>query len=542
MELLSSAVEILARWDVILALLVGSVGGVLIGAIPGVGPAVAIAILLPATFSMDPIVGLTVLLGIYGSSMYGGAIPAILINTPGTAVNALTTYDGFPMTARGEARRALSLAYSASFFGGVFSVVCLILFAPVLARIAPMFGSREIFLAALLGLILVVIAHRGQTLIAGALAFFGIFLNTVGLEPVKYSKRYTFDQSWLSSGVDLIVVVLGLFALSQAFYLLQGDDEKVRLTPLRGGLFQGLRELSRHPRVAGVSGAFGVVMGMIPGVGEFTAQFMSYTSAQRSSKRPEDFGHGSSEGLIASETSNNAVPAAAMVPLLALGIPGEALTAMMLSVFYVHNVVPGPQLFQNDMPFVVALYLALLVLNVLVLIFLLSATGHLVKVVKIPNRFLGVGILTLSFVGVYSLRNSFTDCLIAACFGVFGFVLKRLSLPAVPIVLGMVLGGIMEVKLRAGMARVKAPLDFIDRPITMILFVMILGVLALHIRYVLIERRKLKEAKWSARKRSTRFGMQMFRRRDYLSTERGKKVREKRSKYVPRSTGPRSPR
>ncbi len=153
-------------------------------------------------------------------------------------------------------------------------------------------------------------------------------------------------------------------------------------------------------------------------MGEFTAQFLSYTYAQRTSKKPEEFGHGSPEGLIAAETSNNAVPAAAMVPLLALGIPGEALTAMMLSVFYVHNVVPGPQLFQNDMPFVVALYLSLLILNVLVLVFLLFASGgQLIKVVKIPNRFLGVCILTLSFVGVYSLRNSFTDCLIAACFG-----------------------------------------------------------------------------------------------------------------------------
>jgi len=542
MELFLTAAEILARWDVIIALFVGSIGGVLIGAIPGVGPAVAIAILLPATFSMDPIVGLTMLLGIYGSSMYGGAIPAILINTPGTAVNALTTYDGFPMTARGEAKRALSLAYSASFFGGIFSVVCLILFAPVLARIAPMFGSREIFLAALLGLVLVVIAHRGQSLIAAALACFGIFLNTVGLEPVKYSKRYTFDQSWLSSGVDLIVVVLGLFAISQAIFLLQGEDEKVRLTKLRGGLFQGMRELGRHPRVVGVSATFGVVMGMIPGVGEFTAQFLSYTYAQRSSKRPEDFGHGSSEGLIAAETSNNAVPAAAMVPLLALGIPGEALTAMMLSVFYVHNVVPGPQLFQNDMPFVVALYLALLILNVLVLLFLLFASGQMIKVVKIPNRFLGVCILTLSFVGVYSLRNSFTDCLVAAGFGVFGFVLKRLELPAVPIVLGMVLGGIMEVKLRAGMARVKTPYDFIDRPVAMILFLMILGVLALHIRFVLAERRKTKEAKWQTRLTSMRFARLMFRRRDYLSTERGKRVREKRSKYTPRLTDKNSPR
>ena len=147
-------------------------------------------------------------------------------------------------------------------------MICLILFAPVLAKVAPMFGSREIFLAALLGLILVVVAHRGQALIAAALACFGIFLNTVGLEPVKYSKRYTFDQSWLSGGVDLIVVVLGLFALSQAFFLLQGSDQSVKLKKIGGGMFQGLKELAKHPRVAGVSGGFGVLMGMIPGVGE----------------------------------------------------------------------------------------------------------------------------------------------------------------------------------------------------------------------------------------------------------------------------------
>ncbi len=293
------------------------------------------------------------------------------------------------MTTRGgEARRALSLAYSSSFFGGMFSVAALIFFAPpVLAQVAPMFGSREIFLAALLGIILVVVAHRKHTLIAAAMACFGIWLGTIGLHPASYSKRYTFDQSWLSGGgVNLIVVVLGLFALSQAFILLQGDDENVTLKKMKGSFFQGFRELARHPRIAGASATFGVVMGMIPpGVGEFTAQFMSYTYAAKTSKRPEDFGHGSSEGLIAAETANNAVPAAAMVPLLALGIPGEALTAMMLSVFYVHNVIPpGPQLFQNEMDFVVALYIALALLNVLVVIFLLIATNQLIKVVKIP--------------------------------------------------------------------------------------------------------------------------------------------------------------
>ena len=482
MDQLLSGLMILMRLDVIAALLVGSIGGVIIGAIPGVGPAVAIAILLPATFSLDPIVGLTVLLGIYGSSMYGGSIPAILINTPGTPVNALTTYDGYPMTMKNQGRRAISLAYSASFFGGIFSIVCLILLSPVLAVIAPMFGSREIFLAALLGIILVVTAHRGQVLAAGMMACFGIFINTIGLEPVKYSKRYTFDQSWLAGGVDLIVVVLGLFAISQAFLLLVDRDESPDAAPVTGGLFQGFRELFRHKRVATVAASFGVTMGMIPGVGEFTAQFLSYTYAQKSSKNPDLFGNGSPEGLIASETANNAVPPAAMIPLLALGIPGEALTAMMLSVFYVHNVVPGPNLFQNKMDFIYALYIALIILNILVIVFLMFSTNLLLQIIRIPSRFLGVAILTLSFVGVYSLRNSVTDCAMAAALGVLGFILKRLNLPIVPIILGMVLGGIMESKLRTSMSRVKEPWDFIDRPVAFILFLIILLVLGLFVR------------------------------------------------------------
>lgn len=489
MQDLLSGAAMLARWDVLVALLVGSIGGVIIGAIPGVGPAVAIAILLPATFAFDPIVGLTVLLGIYGSSMYGGAIPAILINTPGTAVNALTSYDGYPMTKAGEAHRALSLAYSASFWGGLFGILCLILLSPVLALVAPLFGSREIFLAALLGIILVILAHRGQIFAAGLLAMFGIFLQTVGLDAVTYTSRYTFGLSFLSSGVNLIVAVLGLFALSQAFFLLTAPDESPDAAPVAGKLTAGLRELMGHKRVATVSSSFGVLLGMIPGTGEFTAQFMSYTYAQKTSKDPDKFGKGSPEGLIASEAANNAVPAAAMIPLLALGIPGEALTAMMLSVFYVHNVIPGPQLFQNNIDLVYALYLALIILNVLVLVFLLFSTNLLTKIIRVPTRFLGVMILLLSFVGVYSLRNSLTDCMIAAGFGVLGLILKRLNLPIVPIILGMVLGGIMEVKLRSALPRLNGLLDMIERPIAMVIFAMILIVIGLHIRTLIREYR-----------------------------------------------------
>ncbi|MBZ8117733.1 tripartite tricarboxylate transporter permease [Roseovarius sp. LXJ103] len=487
MENIFSGLEMLTRWDVIIALFIGSIGGVIIGAIPGVGPAVAIAILLPATFSLDPIVGLTMLLGIYGSSMYGGAIPAVLINTPGTAVNALTSYEGYPMTKNGEAHRAVSLAYSASFWGGIFGIGCLILLSPVLAIIAPMFGSREIFLAALLGIILVVLAHRGQIFAAGMLAMFGIFLQTVGLDAVTYTHRYTFGYSFLSSGVNLIVAVLGLFALSQAFFLLTAPDSSPDAKPVSGKMSAGIKELLKHKRVATVASGFGVILGMIPGTGEFTAQFMSYTYAQKTSKNPEKFGKGSPEGLIASEAANNAVPAAAMIPLLALGIPGEALTAMMLSVFYVHNVIPGPQLFQNNIDLVYGLYFALIALNVIVMVFLLFSTNLLTKIIRIPTRLLGVMILLLSFVGVYSLRNSLTDCMIAAGFGVLGLVLKRMNLPIVPIILGIVLGGIMEVKLRSALPRLQTPFDMIERPIAFIIFAIIVFVLAMHLRTLIKE-------------------------------------------------------
>lgn len=319
-------------------------------------------------------------------------------------------------------------------------------------------------------------------------------LQTVGLD-TKYNQRMTFGQDWLTGGINLIVVVLGLFALSQAFLLLTEKDSAPDPQPVQGSLASAMKETWAYKRVATVSGGFGVLMGMIPGVGEFTAQFMSYTYARRTSKTPEQFGDGAPEGLIASEAANNAVPAAAMIPLLALGIPGEALTAMMLSVFYVHNVIPGPQLFQNQLDFVYALYIAMILLNVIVIIFLMFSTDLLTRVIQVPTRFLGMVILTLSFVGVYSLRNSVVDCAIASAFGVLGLVLKRLNLPIVPIILGMVLGGIMEVKLRSAMIRVKEPLDFVDRPIAAILAIMIILVIVMHIRTLRKEHRaRLAEA------------------------------------------------
>lgn len=491
MDLLAQSLEIILRWDVLAALMIGAIGGVLVGGLPGVGAPVAIAIALPVTFALEPIVGLTALLGIYGSSMFGGAIPAILVNTPGTPINALTTYDGYPMTQRGEARRALSLAYSASFFGAVFSICALMLLAPVLAKIAPLFGAREIFLAAFLGILLVVITHRGQVLAAAMLACLGIFLQTIGIESTAYTQRYTFGQSWLQSGVDLIVVVLGLFAVSQALILFMDKDKSYTLPHVeKVGFFAQMKDLWLFRRVAAVGSSFGVFCGMIPGVGEFMSQFMSYSYAQRTSKTPEMFGKGNPEGIVASEAANNSVPAAAMIPLLALGIPGEELTAMMLAVFYVHNVIPGPQLFSGQMDFVLALYLCMLLLNIIVVIFLFFMSDTLMKVMLIPTRFLGMMILTFSLIGVYSLRNSLTDVAIASGFGVFGFILKRLEYPTSPIILGIVLGKLMEDRLRTAMARVREPWDFIERPIAQVIFAMIVIAIVIQAWTVLRARQK----------------------------------------------------
>ena len=467
--------------DVLIAIVVGSIGGLIIGAVPGIGPAIAIAILLPATMFLDDLVSLVLLLGVYGSSMYGGAIPAILINTPGTPVNALTTYDGYAMTRRGEAARALSLAYASSFFGGCFSIImaliALFAFGPYLRDLGALFGQRDILMAAVLGSVLLIAAHR-QTMGIAAMVFgFGFLIAMIGRQTTRKIDRFTFDIEYLYPGFNLIVVIVGIFALSQALNLMVGKDDDPPEARLTGGLLSGFKELFERRLITVLSACYGTVMGIIPGVGEFVAQFFSYSTARAISKEPARFGHGSPEGLIASETSNNAVPAAAMIPLLALGVPGEALTAMMMVVFFDAGIKPGPDIFENNPDFLFSLFIALLIINALVLAALLFLTKYIVKMIYIPNRFLGAFIMILSFVGVYSIRNNLTDCVFAVIFGYIGFILRRLDWPLVPIVLGLVLGSIILERLTAGAGQIKTAVDLINRPVSGTLFVVILMVI-----------------------------------------------------------------
>ena len=467
--------------SVLIAIVIGSIGGVIIGAVPGIGPAIAIAILLPATVFLDDLVSLVLLLGVYGSSMYGGAIPAILINTPGTPVNALTTYDGYAMTRRGDASHALSLAYSASFIGGCFSIcmalIALFIFGPYLRDLGALFGQRDIMMAAILGAVLLISAHRQTMGIAAMLFGFGFLVAMVGRQSTRGIDRFTFGIDYLYSGFNLIVVIIGIFALSQALNLMVGKDADPPEARISGGMMRGFKEIARNKIIAICSACYGTLMGIIPGVGEFVAQFFSYSTARALSKEPARFGHGSSEGLIASETSNNAVPAAAMIPLLALGVPGEALTAMMMVVFFDAGIKPGPDIFENNPDFLFSLFSALLIINALVLLTLLISTKYIAKMIYIPNRFLGAFIMILSFVGVYSIRNSLTDCIFSVVFGFIGYVLRRLDWPLVPIVLGLVLGSIILERLTAGAGQIKSAVDLVNRPVSGTLFLMVLLVI-----------------------------------------------------------------
>jgi putative tricarboxylic transport membrane protein len=473
MENLLLGLNEVATLNVLLAIIIGALIGVTIGSIPGLEPAGVIAILLPLSFSMEPLPGVMLLVGIYGGAWYGGAIPAILMNTPGTPVAVLTTYDGYPMAQRGEGKRALSIAYSSSFVGGMISVLSLVLLAPMLARIAQMFGSAEFASLALLGMVFVVLAHRREVVPAAAMLGLGIFLGSIGLDRSFNTQVYTFGQINLLGGIPLVPAVIGLFAMSQAFVLLSHKGKDSFRTHLEGSSrFSGFAELLRHKMVVARSAALGVVMGLLPGVGEFGSQFFSYTLAQRFSSDPDSFGKGNPAGLIASETSNNAVTASVMVPLLAFGIPTDALMAMLLAVFMVHNYIPGPTLFSERPEFISGLYISLFLMNIVVFVYLTFATRWIVNLTRISGRFIGCLILVLGFVGSYSQNYQISDTLIALFFAVVGYALRCCNIPAIPIVLGLVLGPVFMTRLKQTLGISNGDLSvFFTRPISLTLLI-----------------------------------------------------------------------
>ncbi|RJX36006.1 MAG: C4-dicarboxylate ABC transporter permease [Desulfarculus sp.] len=478
---------------VLLILLTSVPLGIIVGVLPGIGATVGVTVLLPLTFGMEPILGISMLVAVYCGAFYGGAVSAILINTPGTPAAICTVLDGFPMAQKGEAHQALSMAVVASFLGGLFSVFVLSFSAPLIAEAALRFSYCEYFAIAVFGIIMVITSSSRKSFLKGLImGTLGLFLSCIGQDKMGTVNRYTFGILELTRGVPLLPVLVGLFAVSQALILTEQGAKKASLLRIAGktGLLSTFREAFRHKLTLLKSSLIGTIVGAIPGTGAAIASFVSYSEAKRSSKNPEKFGTGEIEGVIASESSNNAVTGGALIPLLTLGIPGDPITAIMLGAFLVHGLIPGPSLFVESAPLVYGIFITMVATYFLVLAFGYFVAGPFAAILKLREAILVPIILVVCFVGAYALDSSLFDVGLALIFGVLGYFLIKLGFPLAPIVMGLILGPIAEEGLRQSlMVSGGSWAIFLTRPIAAV-FLGLTVLIVLHKAWVLLFEKK----------------------------------------------------
>ena len=471
LENLLASLAVFVDPSLLLVIVAATLVGIILGILPGLGPTTGGALILPFTITLEPITAIVILTTIYCSATYGGAITAILINTPGTPAAAATCIDGYPLAQKGEAGRALGVATVSSAFGGIISVFILAVSAPLLARLAYQFGPPEYFALALFGLTMLASIGEGspiKNLMAGC---FGILLATVGHDLMTSVDRFTFGVHALSEGIGFIPVVVGLFALSEL--LLQSTKleqviERIKLKstqlPTRADYRQIWRTILR-------STGIGTFIGVLPAEGGTVASLIGYNEARRWSKQPEQFGQGAIEGIAGAEAANNSATGGAMVPTLALGIPGSATTAVILAGLLLHGLRPGPELFNQQSNFVYAIFGAMFIANVLFFVFGLFGAKLFARVTLIPNNVLWPMIFTLSVVGTYSLNQSMLDVWILLAFGVIGFFMRRYGFSVVPVVIGLILGSLVEETLKQSLVIFDSNLlMFLTRPLACLFF------------------------------------------------------------------------
>lgn len=458
----------------LLAIAIGGVLGLVIGVLPGVGPGVAIAALLPLTYGVTPLAGIGLLLGVYVGAFYGGAVTSILIRTPGEASSIMTMFDGWPMAQRGEAERALSLAFGSAFIGGIFSALVLALVAQPLSAFTSRFGAAENTMAAILAAILVTRAYQRQFSAALMMLGLGLLVGTVGFDNTSGTPRFTFGWVSLQSGLPLVPMAIGLFGVAQALVLLSGpgrDLSRPMANARRPHLGQFL-EPFRYGKTLAKSVGIGTAIGVLPAVGAALSTTLAYFEAKRSSSEPEMFGRGHPEGIVAAEAANNSNSGGAMLTVLTLGIPGDAVTAIIMGVFVVHGVVPGPTLFADRPELVNGIFAGLVVVNLAIVITLFFTTRLLASMTRIDPRWLGVCIMTFCVIGAYSTTNNFYSVWVAIGAGVLGWVCALASIPVVPMVLGLVLGDTLEASLRQALTVSDGSLAiFVQRPVAGVLTV-----------------------------------------------------------------------
>ena len=430
--------------------------GVLIGAIfaaiPGLSVILCIILFLPVTYSMSAIPGMMFLLGIYCAGGYGGSVSAILINTPGTPHAAATMMDGHPLSKQGRTKAALKIALYASTFGGIFSALVLLFLGPQVAKISAMLGTAEYFMVCLFGMTIIA-GVSGKSLIKGIIAAcLGLLVSCIGADPMTSYDRFTFGISRLYLGLDTAVVLIGLFALVEIISKSELKRDQLNLKAGKLGEKDDGKitkeEWKRMIRPMFLSSIIGSCVGIVPGTGASEASWFSYNTAKNMSKHPEEFGKGSVEGIAAAESANNAVCGATLVPLLTLGIPGDGCVAIMLSALMINGLNPGLSLFTTDGDIMYAIMLGLILVNIFMLIQGRYLTGLFAKVVSIPAEILTPIIVIFCFAGAYSVNNNYFDLSVALIFGVISYLMRKLELPAVPMLLGLVLGGMTETNFR----------------------------------------------------------------------------------------------
>ena len=469
-------------FSVLLAAFLGVALGVVVGAIPGLGVAIAISLAIPFTFILSPVTALGFLLGIYKGGIYGGSITAILINTPGTPASAATVLDGYPMALKGQAGKALKMTLYASVFADAFSILILVIVAEPVAKLALKFGPAEVF-SLLLFSLTIVAGVSGQSLLKGFIACgVGFMLSAIGQDPITGMMRFDFGSLYLAAGVSLIPMLIGLFAISEILAqceegfssikqatLPKSDnpqDDTVTLTEFKAAFRTFVR--------ASLIGSF---IGALPGIGSTVASFLSYGAEKRKSKRPEEFGKGSLEGLAAAEAGNNAVVGGALIPLITLGIPGDVITAILLGALMIHGVTPGPTVFVMHRDFIFGMF-AILLTSILML-YVLGQAGNWAfrRITNIPRVIIFPAVLVLCVVGSFAVNNSMFDVAMMVVFGFVGYLMQKYEFPLPPLLIAFVLGPMAEVALRQALILSQgSPLILVTHPIS--LFFLIMAVLS----------------------------------------------------------------
>jgi len=449
----------------------GIVAGLVIGVLPGLGPLMGIVLMLPIAFHLPPIAGMGMLIAIYIGGSAGGSVSAILLRIPGTPIAAATLFDGYPLAQKGRAQDAVGLAMTASTIGGLIGGFFLLFFSPLLAKFALRFAPPEYFGMALLGVLTIAIVSEGSALkglLAGGL---GLTLAMIGTDEFTNAYRFTFGNFNLSSGPHVVSVVVGLFALSEVFFQIEGGGFLDRPTVQRLRVsFNAFRLILRHKVNLVRSALIGTFFGAIPGTGGDVSAFISYAAAKKLSRSGEVYGQGAEGGVVATEAANNGCCGGALIPTLSLGIPGDGSTAVLMGALILLGFFPGPELFRSHPEIVGGIFVAYMMGNLIMLVLGIGLAPLFGRVLRIPKAWLIPAVLMLSVLGTYALQNSIFDLWVMLVFGGVGYVMRRAHYPLAPVIIGMILGNILENNFRrALLLSHDGPMIFFERPISAVI-------------------------------------------------------------------------